>query len=173
MPHSGKSPESQLSLLLPPAEQAAERLRGEGRKRRSPGKLSPTLRAAPEMVAPPVAKRAAHKAKQSDLVQVGTSPMGAGGRAAPSPPAKRTVRKVKRSDVVQVGASPIGVGSRTASSCQPPRLLSIPAVADRIGVSGKTVRRWIERDELPAHRLGRQLRVSEEGLTAFIENRRQ
>ena len=43
-----------------------------------------------------------------------------------------------------------------------PTLLDLPRVADTLDVSVKTVRRWIERDELRVHRVGRQLRVSEE-----------
>jgi excisionase family DNA binding protein len=46
-------------------------------------------------------------------------------------------------------------------------------VAQRLQVSGKTVRRWIGRRELRAHRLGRQLRVAEDDLAAFLGQRRK
>ena len=54
-----------------------------------------------------------------------------------------------------------------------PRLLAVGEVAELLQVSSKTVRRWIERQELRTHRLGRQLRVSEEDLAAFLGQRRK
>jgi excisionase family DNA binding protein len=53
------------------------------------------------------------------------------------------------------------------------RLLTVNEVAELLQVSGKTVRRWIERQELRTHRLGRQLRVAEEDLAAFLGQRRK
>lgn len=53
----------------------------------------------------------------------------------------------------------------------PPRLptmLSVEQIALQVGVSIKTVRRWIERRELHCHRLGRTIRVSEDDLVAFL-----
>ena len=49
------------------------------------------------------------------------------------------------------------------------QLLDVPAVARRLHVSDKTVRRLIARGELHAHRIGRQLRISEEELRRFID----
>jgi len=49
----------------------------------------------------------------------------------------------------------------------------VSEVAELLQVSTKTVRRWIERRELRTHRLGRQLRVSEEDLAAFLGQRRK
>jgi excisionase family DNA binding protein len=46
-------------------------------------------------------------------------------------------------------------------------------VAELLTVSTKTVRRWIGREELRTHRLGRQLRVAEEDLAAFLGQRRK
>ena len=40
-------------------------------------------------------------------------------------------------------------------------------------VDPKTVRRWIDRGELPVHRLGRQIRISEPDLMAFVRARRE
>jgi excisionase family DNA binding protein len=54
-----------------------------------------------------------------------------------------------------------------------PRLLGIAEIAERLGVSTKTVRRWIARNELHVYRLGRGLRVSEEDLIAFLSKHRR
>ena len=43
------------------------------------------------------------------------------------------------------------------------RLLSIREVAEYCAVSDKTVRRWIDRRQLRAHRLGRQWRIAPDG----------
>ena len=52
-------------------------------------------------------------------------------------------------------------------------LYTVAQVAERLQVSTKTVRRWIENDDLIAHRLGRQLRISEADLQTFIKARRE
>ncbi|WP_205082896.1 helix-turn-helix domain-containing protein [Paracraurococcus ruber] len=49
-----------------------------------------------------------------------------------------------------------------------PGLLSVPAVAERLDVSVKTVRRMIDAGELPAHRVGRLVRVSADDLLVFL-----
>lgn len=54
-----------------------------------------------------------------------------------------------------------------------PRVLSIAATAQHLGVSSKTVRRWIEQGELPHHRLGRQIRIAESDLIVFLHQCRQ
>ncbi|MGO8920871.1 MAG: helix-turn-helix domain-containing protein [Stellaceae bacterium] len=61
----------------------------------------------------------------------------------------------------------------TVAAPKLPRFLSIEGVAQLLGVSTKTVRRWIDDKLLPAHRLGRQLRISEPDLAAFIARSRQ
>lgn len=53
------------------------------------------------------------------------------------------------------------------------RMLSPIDVAERLQVSIKTVRRWIEADELRVHRFGRQLRISADDLNSFIAQRRK
>ena len=45
--------------------------------------------------------------------------------------------------------------------------------ADTLQVSTKTVRRWVQSGELIHHRFGRQLRISEIDLQAFIDAGRQ
>ena len=50
---------------------------------------------------------------------------------------------------------------------------SIQAIAAMLDVSIKTIRRWIKRGELPAHKLGNQWRVSSEDLEIFLKLRRK
>ena len=52
---------------------------------------------------------------------------------------------------------------------QTPPMLTVGDVAARLQVCTKTVRRWIDRSELRVHRIGRQLRISEQDLEAFIK----
>jgi excisionase family DNA binding protein len=52
-------------------------------------------------------------------------------------------------------------------------LYTVAQIAERFQVSTKTVRRWIEAGDLIAHRFGRQLRISEPDLMAFIRMRRE
>lgn len=47
------------------------------------------------------------------------------------------------------------------------RLHDVAAVAARLDVSVKTVRRMIERGALPAHRIGKLLRISETDLLHY------
>ena len=53
-----------------------------------------------------------------------------------------------------------------------PRMLAVTDIAEMMRVSTRTVRRWIDRGDLRVHRLGRQVRVSEEDLAAFLNQRR-
>jgi excisionase family DNA binding protein len=55
----------------------------------------------------------------------------------------------------------------TAVPTRIPRLLSVKQAADIVGVSTRTIRRWID------HRLGRQIRIAEDDLTAFLAKNRQ
>jgi excisionase family DNA binding protein len=61
----------------------------------------------------------------------------------------------------------------TTPSSRLPRLLDVTAVAKHLGVSTKTVRRRIEGGELHVHRVGRQLRISEEDLVIFLNRDRR
>ena len=54
----------------------------------------------------------------------------------------------------------------------PQRFLSPDLVAEQLSLSTKTIRRWIDRGELHVHRLGRQIRISEDDLPAFLAGRR-
>lgn len=51
-------------------------------------------------------------------------------------------------------------------------LLAVQEVAHRLGISVKTVRRMIAGRHLPAHRIGRLVRVTETDLQAFVGLRR-
>jgi excisionase family DNA binding protein len=49
------------------------------------------------------------------------------------------------------------------------RFYTIAQVADLLVVSTRSVRRWVARGELLAHKFGRQIRISELNLRAFVE----
>lgn len=53
------------------------------------------------------------------------------------------------------------------------RFFTPAQVAEQLQVSGKTVLRWIEAGELPAHKLGRQWRIAEADLKRFLHARWQ
>ena len=52
------------------------------------------------------------------------------------------------------------------------RLFTVDYLAEHLSVSDKSIRRWISTGELPHHRLGTSIRVSEEDLDAFLAVRR-
>jgi excisionase family DNA binding protein len=49
---------------------------------------------------------------------------------------------------------------------------TVAQVAEMLAVSTRSIRRWISAGELLAHRFGRQVRISEGDLRAFVEWRR-
>ena len=53
----------------------------------------------------------------------------------------------------------------------PDRLYTLEEVAHRLSVSTKSVRRWIDANELRVYRLGRQLRICEDDLRSFLSAR--
>lgn len=53
-----------------------------------------------------------------------------------------------------------------------PRLLNVREAALELHVSIKTVRRLIERGDLPPYRIGRSIRLSEESLRIFLNRSR-
>ena len=63
--------------------------------------------------------------------------------------------------------------SHSPSPIAPPDFLTVDQVANHLRVSVKTVRRWVQSGELIHHRFGRQLRISEIDLQAFIDAGRQ
>lgn len=54
-----------------------------------------------------------------------------------------------------------------------PRMLDPQTVADTLGVSLRTVRRFIKAEQITVHRIGRQIRISEHDLEQFIRLRRE
>lgn len=50
-------------------------------------------------------------------------------------------------------------------------LLTIDATAEALGVSGKTIRRWIIAGILPAAKLGNQWRIRPRDLEDFVRDR--
>ena len=55
---------------------------------------------------------------------------------------------------------------------RPIHLYTVPEVADQLKVSQKQVRRWIKSRDLIALQLGRQLRIADSDLRAFLAQRR-
>lgn len=49
-----------------------------------------------------------------------------------------------------------------------PRLYSVEQIAEVLGVSTKTVRRRIAEGKLLAHRVGRQVRISEDDYRSYV-----
>jgi excisionase family DNA binding protein len=68
-------------------------------------------------------------------------------------------------------ASTAVINGRSAST-RPIRFYCIPEIAEITGVSRRTVRRWIEKKELIAHRLGRSVRIAEPDLKNFLAQHR-
>jgi excisionase family DNA binding protein len=68
---------------------------------------------------------------------------------------------------------PNPTGSNASSNTPPKRFHSVATVARLLEVSEKTVRRWIDAGDLPHHRLGRQIRIADDDLRAFLAMRRQ
>lgn len=61
------------------------------------------------------------------------------------------------------------IASQSARSLiAPPRFYTINVVADFLGVSPRTVRRWIRIEALRAHRFGRIRRISHDAVEEFI-----
>jgi excisionase family DNA binding protein len=58
--------------------------------------------------------------------------------------------------------------SDKAAQPEQPALHSIPAIAQRLDVSEKSIRRYIERGLLRAYKIGGQIRIAEEDLLAFL-----
>jgi len=63
------------------------------------------------------------------------------------------------------------MASRPASA-RTPVLLTVDDVADQLQLSPKTVRRMIARNDLAAHRVGRQIRIAPSDLLALIHRGR-
>jgi excisionase family DNA binding protein len=53
-----------------------------------------------------------------------------------------------------------------------PRFFTVDEVAEFLSLSTRTVRRVIDEHQLPAHRFGRAVRISEDDLRIFIATHR-
>jgi excisionase family DNA binding protein len=53
------------------------------------------------------------------------------------------------------------------------QFFTISEVAERLHVSARTVRRWIEAGDLVAHRIGGLVRIAEDDLRAFLALHRE
>ena len=53
-----------------------------------------------------------------------------------------------------------------------PKFHAVTEIAEQLGVSSRTVWRWIDQGELVSYRLGRSVRVSDDDLRAFLASRR-
>ena len=63
---------------------------------------------------------------------------------------------------------PHNLSDEAAQPQEQPPLQSISTIAQRLDVSEKSVRRYIERGLLRAYKIGGQIRISEEDLLAFL-----
>lgn len=50
------------------------------------------------------------------------------------------------------------------------RWLSINEICEHLGVSSDTVYKWIERHDMPAHRMGRLWKFKKDQVDAWVEN---
>jgi excisionase family DNA binding protein len=53
------------------------------------------------------------------------------------------------------------------------RFLTIKQIAEQLGVSERTVSRWIASRDLKSHKFGAAVRISEEDFRAFVAVQRQ
>jgi excisionase family DNA binding protein len=63
--------------------------------------------------------------------------------------------------------------SHNASRTATPRFFTISDVADFFDVSARSVRRWIKSGDLPVHRFGTVVRISDIDLRAFAATHRE
>jgi excisionase family DNA binding protein len=57
---------------------------------------------------------------------------------------------------------------KRADQPKPPKFYTIEEIAECMGASTRTVRRWIERGKLIAHRIEGLVRISEADFLAFL-----
>ena len=61
----------------------------------------------------------------------------------------------------------------TSGGRPPPALLTLEMVAGRLAISPRSVRRLIDRKELPVHHIGSTRRVSEDDLARYLAGTRR
>jgi excisionase family DNA binding protein len=54
-----------------------------------------------------------------------------------------------------------------------PRLLTVDATAEALALSPKSIRRMIDRGDLPTHRIGRAIRIAEPDVIAYLAQTRK
>ena len=69
----------------------------------------------------------------------------------------------------QPGAGPAGPRHHSRERIS---FFTVPDVAGHLGVSTRTVRRWVEGRQLIAHHFGRAVRIAEEDLRTFLRAHR-
>jgi excisionase family DNA binding protein len=80
----------------------------------------------------------------------------------------RTARRFIESGAVGFGDSPLRRHRQSQIT-----FFTIADVAERLNVSGRTVRRWIEAGDLVVHRVGGIVRIAEGDLRAFLALHRE
>jgi excisionase family DNA binding protein len=54
-----------------------------------------------------------------------------------------------------------------------PKLLTVDATAEALTLSPKSIRRMIDRGDLPVHRIGRAIRIAEPDVIAYLAQTRK
>jgi excisionase family DNA binding protein len=75
-------------------------------------------------------------------------------------------------DITADGATPRNPADRGQTRCTAMRFFTVNEVAEIVGVSVRTVRRWIKSGDLVAHHIGTVVRIAESDLRAFIARHR-
>ena len=58
-----------------------------------------------------------------------------------------------------------------SAKTEPETFYTVPHIAEYLGVSGRSVRRWIHDGELTAHHFGRAVRIAKSSIEAFLATR--
>jgi excisionase family DNA binding protein len=88
--------------------------------------------------------------------------------------ASKNAQKIGRGPIVRRPAHDAREQSRPGRltpprrSREPLRFFTVAEIAEVLGVSTRSIRRWIENCELVVHRFGRGVRISESDLKAFL-----
>jgi excisionase family DNA binding protein len=53
---------------------------------------------------------------------------------------------------------------------EPERWLSVEEIAKHLGVSKETIYRWVEKDKVPAHKVGRQWKFKVSEVDDWVKN---
>ena len=95
-------------------------------------------------------------------------------RTLPAPPRASAESPTSTGLVARRGECAGWLMKKPSLAVQPaiPQMHAVDAVAQRLGVASKTVRRMIRRGELPVHCIGRLLRVSDDDLDEYLRKRR-